>query len=283
MSPTDRFKMLCVEPGTHPKYRVTLEMLRSSRSETGKDASEIHENNGLLMTDLSEHPSTLSLSEWETTSFGAIAEFINGHAFKPSDWSQFGLPITRIAQMLDAQAAADHYEGVLPEDYRIDNGDLLFSWSATLATVMWNRGPAWLNQHLFKVVPKADNIVRFLHHLINFHIEKLAAQSHGTTMRHIKREDLLPFRVLRPEPQEQSRIAAVLDTVDEAIAKTEAVIAKLKQVRTGLLHDLLTRGLDVHGQLRDPIAHPEQFQDSPLARFRGYGQSALLTALQPAE
>jgi len=32
----------------------------------------------------------------------------------------------------------------------------------------------------------------------------------------------------------------VLDTVDEAIAKTEAVIAKLKQVRAGLLHDLLT-------------------------------------------
>ena len=67
-----------------------------------------------------------------------------------------------------------------------------------------------------------------------------------------------------PLPDEQSRIAAVLDTVDEAIAKTEAVIAKLRQVRAGLLHDLLTRGLDKNGQLRDPIAHPEQFQDSPI-------------------
>jgi type I restriction enzyme, S subunit len=38
-------------------------------------------------------------------------------------------------------------------------------------------------------------------------------------------------------------------------------------VRTGLLHDLLTRGLDEHGQLRDPVAHPEQFQDSPLGRI----------------
>jgi type I restriction enzyme, S subunit len=59
----------------------------------------------------------------------------------------------------------------------------------------------------------------------------------------------------------------VLDTVDEAITKTEAVIAKLKQVRTGLLNDLLTLGLDEHGQLRDPIAHPEQFQDSPLGQI----------------
>jgi type I restriction enzyme, S subunit len=78
---------------------------------------------------------------------------------------------------------------------------------------------------------------------------------------------LLNTEVCIPPLPDQTRIAAVLDTMDEAIAKTEAVIAKLKQVRTGLLHDLLTRGLDQHGQLRDPMAHPEQFQDSPLGRI----------------
>lgn len=78
---------------------------------------------------------------------------------------------------------------------------------------------------------------------------------------------LLETKVRIPGVIEQFRIAAVLDTVDEAIAKTEAMIAKLKQVRAGLLHDILTRGLDEHGQLRDPIAHPEQFKDSPLGRI----------------
>ncbi len=67
-----------------------------------------------------------------------------------------------------------------------------------------------------------------------------------------------------PKVTEQSRIALVLDTVDEVIAQTEAVIGKLRQLRAGLFHDLLTRGLDQNGQLRDPIAHPEQFQPSPL-------------------
>ena len=56
----------------------------------------------------------------------------------------------------------------------------------------------------------------------------------------------------------------MLDTVDEAIAKTEAVIAKLKQVRAGMLHDLLTRGLDEHGGSAILSLHPEQFHDSPL-------------------
>jgi type I restriction enzyme S subunit len=67
-----------------------------------------------------------------------------------------------------------------------------------------------------------------------------------------------------PEPGEQKDVGVILRLMDEAIAKSEAVIAKLRLVRAGLLHDLLTRGLDQDGQLRDPIAHPEEFHDSPL-------------------
>lgn len=70
-------------------------------------------------------------------------------------------------------------------------------------------------------------------------------------------------------------MAAVLENADEAIAKTEAVMAKLRQVRTGLIHDLLTCGLDENGHLRDPIAHPEQFQDTRL------GQSPLSWQVTP--
>jgi len=74
-----------------------------------------------------------------------------------------------------------------------------------------------------------------------------------------------------PPLDEQRCIAEILDTIDDAIQKTEAVIAKLKQMRDGLLHDLLTRGLDENGKLRDPIAHPEQFKDSQLGRIpRGW-------------
>jgi len=75
----------------------------------------------------------------------------------------------------------------------------------------------------------------------------------------------LPIRL--PTSIEQRRIAEILDTLDDAIQKTEQLIAKLKQIKQGLLHDLLTRGIDENGQLRDPIAHPEQFKDSVLGRI----------------
>jgi type I restriction enzyme S subunit len=206
-------------------------------------------------------------SDWRATTLGALADYVNGYPFNPRDWTTVGLPIVRIAQMTDTTASFDYFADPLPPDYQINSGDLLFSWSATLTALVWQRGPAYLNQHIYKVIPRNDNNLRFLHHLLNWLIDPLASQSHGTTMKHVTRADLLPYPVTVPSPTEQSRIAAVLDTVDEAIAKTEAVIAKLKQVRAGLLHDLLARGLDENGQLRDPIAHPEQFQDSLIGRI----------------
>mgnify|MGYP003591637023 CR=1 FL=1 len=94
---------------------------------------------------------------------------------------------------------------------------------------------------------------------------KLNRVAQGSTFVAVNRNDVESLEI--PWFQEESyrrNIAYVLDTIDEAIAQTEAVIAKLKQVRAGMLHDLLSYGLDEHGQLRDPIAHPAQFKDSPL-------------------
>lgn len=64
---------------------------------------------------------------------------------------------------------------------------------------------------------------------------------------------------------EQTRIATILTNLDQLITTTEARLAKQQRLRTGLLHDLLTRGLDQHGQLRSEETH--EFKDSPLGRI----------------
>ena len=76
--------------------------------------------------------------------------------------------------------------------------------------------------------------------------------------------DIKKLKIHLPSLPEQRRIAEILDTIDEAIQKTEALISKLTAMKQGLLHDLLTRGLDKNGKLRDPKTHPEQFKNSPL-------------------
>lgn len=88
----------------------------------------------------------------------------------------------------------------------------------------------------------------------------------GSTVKGVRSDELLATELWIPPLPEQRRIAEVLDAADEAIRRSEALLAKLEQVKAGLLHDLLTRGLDKIGRLRDPEAHPEQFQDSVLGR-----------------
>ena len=69
-----------------------------------------------------------------------------------------------------------------------------------------------------------------------------------------------------PESErEQAKIAAVLSTVDRAIEQTEALIAKQQRIKTGLMQDLLTRGIDEHGNLRSEQTH--EFKDSLLGRI----------------
>jgi type I restriction enzyme, S subunit len=68
-----------------------------------------------------------------------------------------------------------------------------------------------------------------------------------------------------PPKPEQTKIAEILSTVDRAIEQTEALIAKQQRIKTGLMQDLLTRGIDEHGNLRSEKTH--KFKDSPLGRI----------------
>ncbi len=93
---------------------------------------------------------------------------------------------------------------------------------------------------------------------------QLEAVAIGSTVKGITLDQLLNLSLYLPSPEEQRLITTILATIDAAIQNAERVIAKQKAIRAGLLVDLLTYGLDANGESRDPLAHPEQFQESPL-------------------
>jgi type I restriction enzyme, S subunit len=203
------------------------------------------------------------MNSWKNVPLIALADYINGYAFKPEDHTDEGLPIIRIEQLKDDSAELDHYDKSVPEYNLIHNGDLIFSWSASLFLRIWDRGDAILNQHLFKVIPYPDIDKQYLKYCIEYNLPKLSNSSHGSTMKHITRKELKRFHVSLPsEKKEQAKIAEVIATIDHAIAQTEALIAKHQRIKTGLMQDLLTRGIDEHGQLRDPSTH--RFKSTPL-------------------
>jgi type I restriction enzyme S subunit len=94
----------------------------------------------------------------------------------------------------------------------------------------------------------------------------LALQQQTTGIINLKFQEYLKSIIRIPASiEEQAQIAQILDTLDTAIHETEAIIAKLKAVKQGLLHDLLTRGIDASGELRPPQSEaPQLYKQSPL-------------------
>jgi type I restriction enzyme, S subunit len=92
----------------------------------------------------------------------------------------------------------------------------------------------------------------------------------GTKMPRTSWKHLSALEVFCPAFAEQERIARVLDTLDIAIRETEAIVAKLKAVKQGLLQDLLTRGIGANGELRPPQSEdPGLYKQSALGWIPG--------------
>ncbi len=105
----------------------------------------------------------------------------------------------------------------------------------------------------------------FMYYLLQGKTDHFLALNQGTSINGITREDLLNLEIEIPSKQEQIKIVDVLCKVDRAIEQTESLIAKYQRIKTGLMHDLLTRGIDEHGRLRNPATH--KFKPSPLGRI----------------
>jgi type I restriction enzyme S subunit len=169
---------------------------------------------------------------------GDVADFVNGRAFKPSDWSSSGVPIVRI-QNLNGGAAYNFFEGDVEPRYSVDPGDLLFSWSGTRGTSfgphIW-RGPMGvLNQHIFNVRNLRGVEKDFLFHALDAITAAIAQRAHGGTgIVHITKAQLEAFEVPIPPIDEQRRIAAILSAIDARTASERSVLAGLLDLLTSL-------------------------------------------------
>jgi len=97
----------------------------------------------------------------------------------------------------------------------------------------------------------------------------LCTRETGTTYPSVNDEDILEFKLMVPFfLHEQQKIAEILETVDETIEKTDAIIEKYKRIKQGLMQNLLTRGITAFEFEKDKlIASVKKVFDSGDHRF----------------
>lgn len=158
------------------------------------------------------------------------------------------------------------------KNYQIENDDLLLTIVGTLGR------RALVKNNLIFTVQRSVAILRcdtnilipkYFYHFSgsDYFQRQLVIRSNSTAQAGLYLGELEKIEVAIPPLPEQQKIAKILDTVEKAIALTQTHINKLKLAKAGLLHDLLTKGIDEHGELRNPKRNPEQFKDSPLGKI----------------
>ena len=185
-----------------------------------------------------------------------IADFVNGRAFKSSEWSDQGLPIIRIQNLNDADKPFNYFEGEYDQKNYIQSGDTLLSWSGTPGTSFgcfkWNRENGLLNQHIFKVQLKSEKVDQdYFIQAVNKNLNILIDQAHGGVgLKHITKGKLNEVSIYLPPIEQQKKIAAILDTADGYRQKTKALIAKYDELTQSLF-------LDMFG---DPVTNPKGWE-----------------------
>jgi type I restriction enzyme S subunit len=175
---------------------------------------------------------------WRSIPLGETGKYINGLAFKPTDWGDEGLPIVRIQNLTDPTKPLNRTTRVVDPAYVVNPGDILVSWSATLDAFIWNREQGLLNQHIFKVVPDTRVVTKkFLFYTLKKAIAEMVKSEHlhGSTMKHINRGPFLAHRVDVPSLETQEIVVAEIEKqfsrLDEAVANLQRVKANLKRYK----------------------------------------------------
>ena len=159
------------------------------------------------------------------------------------------LPVLKIRELSNGIGDdSDWATTDIASEYIIHAGDVIFAWSASLMVKIWDGEDCILNQHLFKVTsykyPKWFYYLWCKHHLNEF---IAIAQSHATTMGHIKRSDLESAIVLIPSNKELMMMNEQMDGMLRKIENNNRQLQTLIKVRNGLLPKLMNREISIYG------------------------------------
>jgi type I restriction enzyme S subunit len=193
-------------------------------------------------------------------SIGDLCDFHNGNGFRPPDWRPAGLPIIRI-QNLNGSQNFNYFDGEPKPKWIVEPGDLLFAWAGvkgvSFGPTIWPGPRGVLNQHIFRVVPRKGVDKYWLYLALQVATRRIESNAHGfkSSLVHVQKDDITNQVVDLPPLPEQRKIAEILRTWDEAIAKLEALRAAKHDRLTGLTQKLLGLG----------GAFPDRWKQRPLS------------------
>lgn len=189
---------------------------------------------------------------WHCGNLFEIAVFTNGLAcqkFRPKD-NEVPLPVIKIREMHDGISVdTEKVTSNIPESVKVYNGDVLFSWSASLEVMLWAYGLGGLNQHIFKVTSANDFPKSFYYFQLLDYVDvfKKMAEARKTTMGHITQDHLQQSTIAIPDNKDiADKFEELISPIFRQIIKLQEEISNLTKQRDELLPLLMNGQVSVN-------------------------------------
>lgn len=233
------------------------------------------------------------MGNWKEIELGQVCKLKGGFAFKSEDFQIEGIPLVKISNIQDNKTVKSNGDVFISDNYLethsnfvLRNGDVVIAMSGAttgkIGKVNEFFSPSFLNQRVGLFQSKDDSKVdlEIIYQIFSQEtlIQHILGNAGSSAQPNISPSFIENIKIQLPEYKpEQTRIAEILSTADQTIAHTEALIAKYQRIKTGLMQDLLTKGIDKNGNIRSKetqkfvikngIEVPEEWEVVPLSYF----------------
>jgi len=203
------------------------------------------------------------MSEWVTKPLGEIVTFQKGRKVETSPY-----PLDGYREYLGAGKLSNSFDGYASTFLAViaEESDVLMLWDGERSGLCRTELSGVVSSTVSKLTPKDSIDSLLLYYLLLQRYGWIQHRRTGTGVPHVPKDLGRILYLSYPwNKDEQKKIAHILQTIDRAIEKTEALIDKYQQIKAGLMHDLFTRGIGSDGQLRPCREQsPELYQETPI-------------------
>ncbi|EAO9627627.1 restriction endonuclease subunit S [Salmonella enterica] len=231
-----RGKLVPQDPNDEPAS-VLLKRIAAEKAELVKQG-KIKKPKPLPEISEGEKPFELP-EEWEWVRLSDLMEVINGRAYKKHEMLQEGTPLLRVGNLFTSNEW--YYSDLeLDENKYIDNGDLIYAWSASFGPFIWTGQKVIYHYHIWKLKLFAEELSDkfFIHDFLLSITEKIKSQGNGIAMLHMTKERMEQQVIALPPVNEQKNIV-------QKIRELMSLCDQLEQ------HSLTS--LDAHQQLVETL------------------------------
>lgn len=177
--------------------------------------------------------------DWEEKKLGDDVQFLNGRAYKQDELLKSGKYLVLRVGNLFTNDSYYYSDLELDDDKYIENGNLIYAWSATFGPRIYHGEKCIYHYHIWKLKFDENAISKmFLNYCLLHDVENIKSQRTGGTMVHITKNAMENRKLYFPCLAEQQKIADCLSSLDDVIEKQKATLAAWEEMKKGLLQQM---------------------------------------------